>query len=72
MTNKQLEIAARKYCELTGLDPEAFVQGPCPTDKSGMVYLVNTQEKTWRSVARRIKDVDLMNQAMQFAIEKQD
>jgi hypothetical protein len=67
LTETQIEVAAKKYCELAGLDPEKWVQVPSPTDDRGFTYDVYIQHKQWRLVASRVREQNIMDEAIQHA-----
>ena len=68
LTEKQIEVAARKYCELAGLDPDKLVQAPSPIDAGCWTYAVLIQHKQWHSVAARLRDQSFMDEAIRHAL----
>lgn len=69
MSKEQLEMAARKYCELANLDPEKLVQAPCPVDERGWTYDVFLQHKQWESVAMALKQHYMASIAIDYALK---
>ena len=60
---KQYEAAARRYCEMTGQDPEQPVS--IPGDVHGNVMtLVYRTEPLWKSVAQQMQGLSLMLKCM--------
>ena len=69
MNQQQLEIAAREYCRLAGLNPDSLVARPSPTGPNGETYDVYMTQKKWQEVVGRIKDQLLLNAAIERGIE---
>lgn len=69
MSKEQLEMAARKYCELANLDPERLVQAPSPVDERGWTYDVFLQHKQWESVAMILKQHYMATLAIDYALK---
>ena len=67
MTDNELEIAARKYCEILGLDPDAQVSHGADPDANGFVFDILLHSPQWTRIARRIPQHQAMNEAIEFA-----
>jgi hypothetical protein len=74
LTKGQLEIAARKYCELTGQDPELMVpyNDPAADMGNGVRSLALVKKALYRILMERFarmqqKDTDFINQAFDYA-----
>jgi len=67
MTPKQIEIAAREYCKLAGLNPDSTVACPSPTGPNGETYDIFCTQTKWQEVVSRIKDQLLLNAAIEHA-----
>lgn len=64
MTDEQLEAAARKLCELRGIDPERMVPtAPPPTDM-GYVPAVLLHTPAWRAAVAEIRGFYQIAQAL--------
>jgi hypothetical protein len=60
---KQYEAAAKRYCEMTGQDPEQPVSIPGDVQGNVMTLIYRT-EPLWQSVARQMQGLALMLKAM--------
>jgi hypothetical protein len=54
MNDKQLESAARRLCDLRGLDPDEKVWHGADPDEHGRVPGIAIQSSRWRRAAREI------------------
>lgn len=68
LTEQQLELAARKYCELAGLDPEKMVAAPTPVDERGFTRDVYIEHRQWLSVALKLREHNLFDEAIRLAL----
>lgn len=62
LNKTQLKTAAIYYCKAFGLDPEEKVQYPDPDG-----HAVARYTKRWCLVARRIKELDVIDEASREA-----
>jgi hypothetical protein len=60
MTETQLEIAAREYCRLAGIDAEKKVGTSPPTNPDGTVNMVCLWVPAWKPVAEMIAQHNLV------------
>ena len=60
MTEEQLEIAARKYCELTGQNADDLVEGP---------VVPSISVPRWRTYVPRIKQLWVVQEAILYALK---
>jgi|688.fasta_scaffold1333883_2 hypothetical protein len=67
LTEAQLEIAARKYCELAGLNPDEQVGHGAEPDESGVVLDVMLYSPRWKRVAIKIAQYDIVRVCIAFA-----
>lgn len=67
LTEEQLEIAARKYCELAGVDPDKSVAHGADPDENGMVPAICLYSPQWKRVAREIAQHDAVRVCIAFA-----
>lgn len=58
LTDQELEVAAKEYCNLVGLDPEAMVQD---TSLPGFAYCTRPR---WMNIAVELKHLDAMQRAI--------
>lgn len=72
LSEKQIEIAAKMYCELAGINPDKLVQAPTPTDDRGFTYDVFCQQKQWIVIADSIRQQNLINQSINYAYESNE
>ncbi len=54
LTAEDIEAAARKYCELMGIDPEEHVMTPC--------LIGNAWKPQWQVVAAKVESFRAMQQ----------
>lgn len=64
MNEQQIEQAARKLCELRGLDPDQLLGHGAKPDANGMVPAVLLRSPRWQLVAEQIKDFYQVAQAI--------
>lgn len=64
MTEQQLEAAARKLCELRGLDPDQRVSHGAPPNNMGYVPAVLLYSPRWQMVAGEIRGFYQIAQAL--------
>ena len=69
MIEDRIEIAARRYCELRGQDPDEEVSHGADPNADGFVYAVVCYSPRWTRVARHMTDHDLMTKALTYADE---
>lgn len=67
MTDDQIELAARKYCELACLDPHVLVAHGADPDPSGFVVDVLLHSPLWTRIARDIKRTARIMDAIEYA-----
>lgn len=68
MTDEQIEAAARKLCEIRGIDPDKRVGHGAEPDANGMVPAVMLYSPAWRLVAREVSAFYQVAQAIDFAL----
>jgi len=68
MNDQQLETAARKLCEIRGIDPERTVGHGAEPDANGHVPAVMLYSPAWHLVAREIIAFYQVAQAVDFAL----
>ena len=64
MNDKQKEKAAKKLCELRGIDPDSKVAHGADPDKNGFSLDILLYSPAWTRVLREIEDADNINIAM--------
>jgi hypothetical protein len=64
MTEEQLEAAARKLCEIRGIDPDKSVPHGAPPNDMGYVPSVLLYAPAWRLVASEIRNFYQIAQAL--------
>ena len=67
LTEHQIEIAAREYCRLKGLDPDKDVTHGLDPDGSGITCDVLLFSKRWQRVARMIREQNVVDEAIRHA-----
>ena len=68
LTEEQIELAARKLCEMRGIDPDALVShGPDPSP-GGYVHAVLLHSPAWTRAKREVIDHWRLNEAIKAAI----
>jgi hypothetical protein len=67
LSEAQLEIAARKYCELAGLNPDEQVGHGADPDENGIVLAVMLYSPRWKIVAQQIARYDIVRVCIAFA-----
>lgn len=67
LPEQQLELAAREYCRLKGLNPDSQVRHDADPDENGCVVAVLLSSPRWMRVARAIREHDIMNEAIRLA-----
>ena len=74
MTEKQIEVAARKFCEMLGLDPDARVGHGVDVEDgyTGLVPAVAIYSPQWTRYAREIKRAAMMQDAIAAALQGGD
>jgi len=68
MNDKQKEQAARRLCELRGIDPDEKVQHGADPDKNGFVVSILLCSPAWERALREIEDHVRMHEAINYAI----
>ena len=66
MNKKQLEAAARKYCEITGQDPDERVSHGADPGPGGLTPMILLHSPLWTRIAREIESHDALMQAVEF------
>ena len=69
MTEQQLEAAARKLCEIRGINPEASVSHGAEPDSRGFVHAVMLYSPAWRIVAQEVLSFYQVAQAVDHATQ---
>jgi hypothetical protein len=64
LTDEDIEAAARKYCELVGLDPDAKILQPPAYSPDGTSSLVAMYGPQWKAYAGAVRSYRAMNQAI--------
>jgi hypothetical protein len=64
MDDKWLEGAARRVCELRGIDPDKMVSHGAEPDEFGIVLGVLLHSPAWRLVAREVVAHQQISQAL--------
>jgi hypothetical protein len=67
LSEAQLEVAARKYCELAGLNPDEQVGHRADPDEMGVVLDVMLYSPRWKRVAIKIAQYDIVRVCIAFA-----
>jgi hypothetical protein len=67
MTETQLEIAAREYCRLAGIDAEKKVGTSPAPNPDGTVNMVCLWVPAWKPVAEMIAQQDLVRHCIDLA-----
>lgn len=67
MNEKQLETAARRLCELRGVDPDAQVAHGADPNPDGTVYAVVWYSPAWTRAIREIRHQLQINEAIAAA-----
>ena len=67
MNETQLEIAAREYCRLAGIDPEKSVGTNPPPNRDGTINMVCIWVPAWKPVAEMIAQQDLVRHCIDLA-----
>jgi hypothetical protein len=68
MTDEQIEAAARKLCEIRGIDPEKRIGHGAEPNADGMVPAVILYSPAWRLVAREVGAFYQVAQAIDHAL----
>lgn len=71
MTEQQLEAAARKLCELRGIDPERMIPTSPPPNDMGYVPAVLLHVPAWRQAAGEIRGFYQIAQAIDSVLGPQ-
>ncbi len=66
LTEKQLEVAAKKYCELLGIDPYEEVKHG-PDSNGGFTFDILIRTVRWKRIADDLRLYDIRNEAINFA-----
>lgn len=67
MTAEQLEVAAREFCRLSGIDPDTATATAPPPNPDGTVNLVCLWRPTWEVYAQLIAQHDVIRHCMELA-----
>lgn len=68
MTEEQLEMAARKLCEIRGIDPEKRIPHGAPPNDMGYVPAVLLHSPAWKLVAGEIRGFYQIAQALDHVL----
>lgn len=71
MTEADLELAARKLCEIRGIDPDFMVSHAAPPTDQGYVPAVLLHSPAWRLAVSEVRKFWEMAQAIDFATRGQ-
>lgn len=71
MTEQQIEAAARKLCELRGIDPDHLISHGAPPSDMGYVPAVLLHSPAWRLVASEVQKFYEMAMAVDFAMREE-
>ena len=72
LTEEQLEKAARKLCELRGVDPDQKVPHAAPPTNMGYVPAVLLYSPAWRLVVQDVKDFWNLIAAIDFVTSPEE
>lgn len=72
MNAQQLEVAARKLCEIRGIDPETMVPHGAAPDARGFVPAVLLHSPAWRMATQEVLCFYQVAQAIDFAFAGQE
>lgn len=67
MTDAQLEVAAREYCKLLGVNPDETVCHGAEPDPNGIVLSVCLYSPRWQTLRNAIQRHEFLNEAIKFA-----
>ena len=67
MTDKQIEIAARRLCEIRGIDPDKRVSHGADPSPDGVICDVLLYSKAWQRAVREVKAHLAILDAMNYA-----
>lgn len=70
MTEQQVEAAARKLCEIRGIDPDFLVSHGAPPNDKGYVPAVLLHTPAWRMAVSEVRKFWEMAQAIDFAMRE--
>lgn len=68
MTDEQLEAAARKLCEIRGIDPDRQIGHGAPPNANGAVPAVMLYSPAWRLAASEIMGFYQVAKALDFVL----
>lgn len=68
MNEEKLEIAARKLCEIRGIDPDFLVSHGAPPGDHGYVPAVLLHTPAWRMAVSEVRNFWEMARAVDFAV----
>lgn len=66
VTEEQLEVAARHYCEISDLNPDEMVPHGADPGPNGLTHAILLHSPRWQRVARVIAEHDRQMQAVEF------
>lgn len=68
LTENQLEMAAREYCRIKGVDPDEMIKhGPDPI--GSVVHSILLESPRWERVARILREQDIQRHCIKHAID---
>lgn len=67
LTEKQLELAAKRYCEIKGVDPESKASHSPKPNEDETVNMVMLISPLWTLVADLIKEQDIIFNCIEYA-----
>ena len=70
LNDDQLEVAARIWCELAGLDPDEEVMHGADPDANGVVLAIALYSPRWKRVAQEIHHIDMVAEAIKAGGEE--
>ena len=72
MTENQIEVAARKLCELRGIDPESLIAHEAKPDSRGFVPAILLHSKAWKVAAAEVRSAVQMHEAIAAGLAAQE
>lgn len=68
MTEQQIEAAARKLCEIRGIDPDRMVPHGAPPNDHGYVPAVLLHSPAWRMAVSEVRNFYQLAKAVDFGM----
>lgn len=70
LTEQQVETAARKLCELRGIDPDALVSHCADPSPQGYIPAILLHSPAWTRAKREVVDHWRLTEALRVATEQ--